>query len=455
MVNIYGILNTGAGALRTQQTALNITGHNIANVNTPGYSRQRVNLANSGPLTLTLGQMGTGVKAVEIQRIFDRFLIHQINDASQQLGRWQAQKDPLSRVETIFNVGSAYGLGEKMNGFWNAWQDLANNPSGITERNALVSKSESLAQTFREVYMGLEKVQQDMTQHINGAVNEINSLGAQIANLNGLINKAERMGQNANDHRDQRDLLLKELSSKIDITTEESNGMVTVIIGDNNTLVEDVRSWDLSFNDPDFSIQTETGPAAIGADQISGGALRGWLDVRDTIIPGYTAQLDELAAGIIDSVNTLHITGTGLDGTQNIFFTGSSAADIAVNSDIVANVNKIAAAGPGGTIPGDNSMAIAIANLQHQSTMNGNTSTFSEFYHSLVTDIGSDVQKAHASFTHQKEMADYLDGYRESVSGVNLDEEMVNLVKFQNAYDAAAKIISTVDEMLDTVMNMV
>jgi len=455
MINLYGILNTGAGALKTQQTAINVTGHNIANVNTPGYSRQRVNMATSDPLTLSMGQVGTGVKSVEIQRIYDQFLIHQINNENQQLGRWQAQKDPLAQVEMIFNVGSEYGLGEEMNGFWNAWQDLANNPSGITERNVLVSKSESLAQTFQEINLNLEQVQQNMTENINDAVNEINTLGAQIADLNNLINKAENNGQNANDYRDQRDLLLKELSSKIDVTTEENNGMVTVFIGDNEVLVEDVRSWDLSFNDPDFSIQTESGSATIDADQISGGALRGWLDVRDLIVPGYIGQLDELAAGIIDSVNTLHVTGTGLDGTQNAFFTGTSAGDIAVNSDIIADVNKIAAAGPSGNIPGDNSMAIAIAELQDQLTMNGNMSTFNEFYQSLVSDIGSDVQQALANFTHQKEMAAYLDGYRESISGVNIDEEMINLVKFQIAYEAAAKIISTVDEMLDTVINMV
>lgn len=455
MTNLYSILNTGARALKTQQTAINVTGHNIANVNTPGYSRQRVNMATSDPLSLQTGQLGSGVKATEIQRIYNQFLIHQINDESQQLGKWAAQKDPLSQVEMLFNVGEESGLDSQLNAFWNAWQDLANNPTGITERNVLVSKSQGLAETFQEMNANLEQVAQHMTESIHGAVDEINTMGAQIADLNRLISQAENTGQNANDYRDQRDLLLKELSSKIDITTNESNGMVTVLIGNNNVLVEDVRSWDLSFEDPDYSIQTETGSTTFGSDEIAGGALRGWMDVRDSHILQYMGELDSLAAGLIDSVNTLHVTGTGLDGTQNLFFGGSAANDIVVNADIVADTNKIAAAGPGGSIPGDNSMALAIAGLQHQATMNGNMSTFGEYYQSIVTGIGSDVQQAHTQFNQQKEMADYLDGYRESISGVNLDEEMINLIKFQNAYDAAAKIISTVDEMLDRVINMV
>jgi flagellar hook-associated protein 1 FlgK len=456
MSGLNGILNIGAGALRTQQTAINVTGHNIANVNTPGYSRQRVNVSANSPLTMKFGQAGTGVNAIGIERSYDRFLNGQINNEIENMGRWQAQSSSLAQVETIFSAGSAYGLDETLNEFWNAWQDLSNNPSGMTERTVLLAKGEGLANAFQEVNTNLGQVQEDLTNSINGATTEINTIAGQIADINRLIGNVEAQGQRANDYRDQRDVLINELSSKIDVTTTEGdNGMMTVRVGNNEVLVEDVRSFDLSFDDPDFTIQTESGSATIDGDDISGGAIRGWLDVRDSVIPGYVNQLNDLAAGIIDSVNTLHVTGTGLDGTQNDFFSGSSASDIAVNSAIVADVNKIAAAGPGGNIPGDNSMAIAIAGLQHQQTMNGNMATFNEFYQSLISDVGSSVQQSATYFTHHKEMASYLDGRREAVSGVNLDEEMVNLVKFQNAYEAAAKIISTVDEMLATVINMV
>ncbi len=455
MSNLYGILNIGAMALKTQQNAINVTGHNIANANTPGYSRQRVNMAASDPVALSPGQMGTGVKTVEIQRIYNQFVVNQINNQSQQLGQWEAQKEPLAQLEMLFNVGEDFGLSGQLNEFWNTWQDLANHPADTTVRNVLASKSENLAETFHAMDAHISQLAQQMTENINGAITDINQMSAQVADLNRLISQADLAGQNANDYRDQRDVLIKELSAKVDITTSEENGMVNVSIGNNQSLVSNVRSYDLAFGDPDFTIDTDSGPVTIPGDEIAGGAIRGWLDVRDDRLVQYQDDLDDLAGGIINAVNTLHITGTGLDGTQNPFFSGSDASDIEVNPDIVADVAKIAAAGPGGSIPGDNSLAIAIAELQHDLTMNGNTSTFSAFYQSIVGKIGTDVQQAQLQFNQQQTMADYFDSYRESVSGVNLDEEMVNLVKFQNAYDAAAKIISTVDEMLEQVINMV
>ena len=455
MTNLYGILNTGATALKTQQTAISVTGHNIANANTPGYSRQRVNMAANDPLSLQTGQMGTGVRSVEIQRIYNQYLGNQINNESQQLGKWEAQKDPLAQLEMMFNVGEEYGLGGQLNDFWNTWQDLANHPADTAVRNVLVSKSQSLAETFQGMDANISQVAQHMTDNIHGGVNDINAMSAQVADLNRLINQAEMAGQNGNDYRDQRDLLLKDLSAKIDITTSEENGMVSVSVGNNQTLVGNVRSYALTYQDPDYTIETDSGPVPITADQIAGGALRGWMDVRDDRLVQYAGSLNDLAGGLIDAVNTLHSSGTGLDGTQNAFFSGTNAGDIEVNPDIVSDATKIAAAGPGGSIPGDNSLAVAMASLQHQLTMGGNSSTFSSFYQSVVGEIGSDVQQAQMQFTQQKSMAEYLDNYRESISGVNLDEEMVNLIKFQNAYDAAAKIIATVDEMLERVINMV
>lgn len=455
MTNLYGILNTGARALKTQQTAINVTGHNIANANTPGYSRQRVNMAASDPISLLPGQMGTGVKAVEIQRIYNQYVVNQINNQSQQLGKWEAQKDPLAQLEMMFNVGEGFGLSGQLNDFWNTWQDLANHPADTTVRNVLVSKSESLAETFHAMDANILQVAGQMTENIHGAVTDINQMGAQVADLNRLISQAEIAGQNANDYRDQRDVLLKELSAKIDISTSEENGMVNVMVGNNQALVANVRSYDIAFGDPDFTIDTDSGPVAITADEITGGAIRGWLDVRNDRLVQYQDDLNDLAGGLINAVNTLHNSGTGLDGTQNPFFNGTNAGDIVVNPDIAADAAKIAAAGPGGSIPGDNSLAVAIAGLQNELTMSGNTSTFNAFYQSIVSQIGSDVQQAQLQFNQQEAMADYFESYRESVSGVNLDEEMVNLVKFQNAYDAAAKIISTVDEMLERVINMV
>ncbi|MBW2099632.1 MAG: flagellar hook-associated protein FlgK [Deltaproteobacteria bacterium] len=454
MSNINGILNMGSRALLTQQMAIEVTGHNIANVNTPGYSRQRVNMETNEPVSSFV----TGVKATGIQRIYDQFLGDQINNESQNLGKWEARKGALERIEIILDESSGYGLNQAMSEFWNTWQDLANNPSGHTERVTLLAKGETLATTFNMAYSDLIQIQNDMDAGIKGTIREINLAAEQIVDLNQKIPQAELNNQSANDYRDERDLLLKELSSMIDINSfEDDEGKVTVLVGNGKALVENVTSWSLSTNGSDLQdIVWNDGngnPVDI-TDNISGGKLKGWLEVRDVTVPDYLNRLDTLAGSIISEVNDIHESGFGLDGLNEYdFFTGTSADDIAVDSIVINDVNKIAAAGSLAGVPGDNSNAIAIANLQNGLTMSG--ATFDDYYNSLVSDVGSSTQEAAINFDHQSAMADQLDNYRESVSGVSLDEEMVNLVKFQHAYEAAAKLISTVDEMLETVISMV
>jgi len=239
MSGIFGILNMGKGALLTQQRAINVTGHNISNVNTDGYSRQNVLMGTNLPISTRPGQIGTGVHAMEVRRIYDRFLGLQINNENQGLGRWEARKSAIGTIETILNESSGSGLNQAMSEFWNAWQDLANNPSGLTERTCLLEKGELLAMRFQQVYTDLGQVQKDVDNNITGTIQEINRITEQIADLNHKISGIEANGQNANDYRDSRDLLVKELSSLIDISTfEDDTGMVSVITGGGRSLVQ-------------------------------------------------------------------------------------------------------------------------------------------------------------------------------------------------------------------------
>lgn len=462
MSNVFGILNTGRTALLTQQKAIDVTGHNIANVNTDGYSRQRVNMETNEPYSSQPGQTGTGVRAAEIQRIYDRFLGAQINNENQNLGNWETQKGVLERVEIIFDESSGYGLNQAMSEFWNAWQDLANNPSDYAGRAALLAKSETMTATFNNIYSNLEQIQTDIDTSIMGTVKEINSIAERIAGLNQKIALTEVGGQNANDYRDSRDLLLKELSLKINIDSfENSDGKVTVLVAGGRPLVENISSWNLSTQpdvDSDFQDIAWTdsdGNLVDITDSISGGKLKGWLEARDVTIPDYLSKLDNLAEGIITEVNDLHKAGLGLNDVSvagRNFFAGTTATNMAVDVD---DVNNIAAAGSSDGLPGGNSNAIEIANLQNALKMNSDTATFDDYYNSLVSDVGSGVQKATVNFDHQSSMVTHLDNYRESVSGVSLDEEMVNLIKFQHGYNAAARLISVADELLDRVISMV
>jgi flagellar hook-associated protein 1 FlgK len=225
--------------------------------------------------------------------------------------------------------------------------------------------------------------------------------------------------------------------------------------------VENVSPWHLSTEPSGTGLQDivwcdSDGNSAAITDTISSGKLKGWCEVRDNVIPDYLNRLDALANGIRGEVNNLHASGYGLDGsTGSEFFTGTSAVDLTVNPTISDDPSKIAASASSAGLPGDNSIAIAITNLQNALTMNGGTGTFDDYFNSLVTDVGSQVEMAGSNLDHQSSMVDHLDNYRESISGVSLDEEMVNLIKFQHAYDAAAKLITTVDELLNTLINMV
>jgi flagellar hook-associated protein 1 FlgK len=467
MTDIYGVLNIGGKALLTQQKGIYVTGNNIANVNTPGYTRQRLNLSSDVPVNSAVGPIGTGVTATDVERVYQRFLGVQINTETQTRGNWEAQQDMLGRVEMVFDESGGYGLNRAMSEFWTAWQDLSNNPSGPVERSVLVAKSQIMAETFVKNYHDLKMIQQDIDTVIEGATVEINALSEKIAHLNEKIIQMEAGGDTAADFRDQREVLLNELSNLIDIDSfENSAGGVTVSVGSGQPLVESTDAYRLSTatnasgHQNIIWIDAENNTVDITAN-ISGGRIKGWLDVRDLDIQNYLTRLDTLAQGLMTEVNTLHAAGYGLDGsTGNDFFTGAaSTLNMQVNSAIVLDDRLIAAAQSFDTVPGDkpgdNGTAIAIANLMSARTLDSNTATFDTYYESLIGDVGYEVLQAGAYYEHQSGMVHQLENYRESISGVSIDEEMVNLVKYQNAYQAAAKLITTADEMMQAVLNMI
>jgi flagellar hook-associated protein 1 FlgK len=459
MTQLFGLLSIGAGALLSQQRAISVTGNNIANVNTPGYSRQRLNMETNLPVDSPVGLVGFGVQTTTVERVYDRFLGVQVNNESANLGRWEAQKGSLEQVEVVFDESGGYGLNQALSDFWNSWQDLSMNPSGTVERSVVAAKSQALADTIRQKYADLEQSQVDIDAAVRSGIEDINRLTAEIADLNRKIASTESGGTvMANDYRDSRDLALKQLSEIIGINSfEDSDGQVVVSVGSGRTLVESGNNYALTPTDPPGHVGIKwPGTALPITSEISSGKMAGWLQTRDTKIAGYMSSLDDLAQTLSTEVNTLHAAGYGLNGSHgDALFSGSGAADMAVNPDILNDPNRIAAASAAGTVPGDASNAAAIADLHTALAMSGGTATFDDAANALVSQVGHDVQEAKTYQSHQTDMLAYLDNYRESVSGVNLDEEMVNLVKYQAAYNAAAKMITMGDDMLNTLMNMI
>ena len=461
MSSINAIMSMGARALLTQQKAQEITGHNIANVDTPGFSRQRLQLGTNVPVNDVAGQTGTGVSAQATVRVFDQFVADQINTANQAYGSWASRRDALQRVEMVFDESSGFGLNSAMSGFWNAWQDLSNNPSGAAERVALVGKTETMTTAFNTIATDLEQLQTDIDRTLQGHVDQINSIGEQIADLNQKISLAQASGQNPNDFKDTRAGLLETLSGVLSFNGfEAADGQVNVLLDGGRPLVQNSTAYGLSLQSENGGSQdlvwldSKGDPTSLGTT-VSQGQIAGLLAVRDQLIPAYQDQLDQLAAAIIAGVNDLHADGYAADGTQHPFFNGTAAADMTVNPDLAADVNKIACAQETPPAAGDNRTALAIVELQQQLCMQDGNTTFDDFYNALVSRVGVDVQTAVANSEHQADVVAQLTTYRESVAGVSLDEEMVNLLKYQHAYEAAAKLISTVDDMIATLIGMV
>lgn len=457
MTDIHSILDIGRTALLAQQKAIDITGRNIANANTPGYTRQRVTFSNQGPTALSQGVVG-----VDIERVYDRYLETQLRNALQSTGRWDSQQSGLERIEILFDESSGTGLSQRLNAFFNAWTDLANLPSGPVERSQLLARSRELVTLFNGTSANLSQLQRQTNSTIENTVARVNTIASQLAELNGRIRQGDLSGSETNTLKDARLQLLKELSEKIDVMGHENaDGTLSVALTSGSPLVVNTQFMQLDtvpgmgpFQDAIVWVDSQGYTTSI-TDQIGNGELKGLLDIRDQFIPDIMNRLDSLAGTMISEVNAVHSAGMALDGTQNDFFTGSSAADIAINSVILSDHAKIAAAGPTEGVPGGNGAALAISALQTAALMDGGTTSFGQYYTGLVGNIGSELQTASLNASHQNDVSANLAAYRESISGVSLEEEMVRLIQYQHAFEAAAQLINVADEMLETVIQMI
>lgn len=470
MTGLFSILHMGGGALAAQQMALQVTGQNIANANTPGYSRQRVSMAAAIPNQINGHLIGAGVKVASVDRIVDRFLNEQLAVESGKLTFLNSRREGFDRLEAVFADSEEYGLSGTLSAFWNAWHELSNDPGSDVTRTQLLSAGEDLSVTFNRMHADLDRIASDMDRSLVRTVDEVNELARRIADLNSKISWAESAGANANDYRDARDSLVKELSTLMNISTfEGDNGMLAVVVGNGNMLVNgDLYSRVSTVPDGsgfhDLAIEDGAGGARVITDSVTSGRIGALVTLRDSDIRKYRDHLDAIASSLIETVNLVHNQGysikpdiegnyvTGID-----FFTGSGAGTIAVNPDVVSDNRLIAAASDQDMVPGDNRNALALAALQHKPfTIGGHPSVrFSDFYASVLSELGSEVRQATSAAAHGSSVVSQLTSFRESVSGVSLDEEMVNLMVFQHSYAASARLVSTIDELVQSILAMV
>jgi flagellar hook-associated protein 1 len=462
MTSAFFGLNTALRALNAAQTQLDTAAHNTANASTPGYSRQRVTIVASEPFSYPSfnrtglpGQIGSGVSVAAIERARDGFIDIQIRTQTESSGYWDAKRDELSKVETIFPEPSDSGLGTVLSRFWSAWQDVAATPTSTAARAALTEQASSLAARMNSDAGQLATLAQGIDAEVSSQVAEVNDIARQLAGLNEQIQRVVVSGDNANDLADQRDLLLDRLSRILPSTVQpQSDGTVTVLVGGTDLVNHGMaRPITAAINagshvEPRWSDGTKV---ALGSGQMAG-----LVEIRDTTLVSYRSSLDALAKGIADAVNVLHQGGTDATGAAGLaFFTytaGNAAGSLAVNTAIVADPRLLAVAS-GPNQPGDGSVAASIAELRTALLFGTGTQNASDVYAGLVSRIGSDTRQGIEMAANQALVVGHLERRRESVSGVSLDEEATDMIRFQHAYQAAARVITAVDEMLDLLIN--
>jgi len=453
MNSISGSIYSVLSALNTYSAAIDVTSTNIANAESAGYSRQTAVIKEK----LSADGSGYGVDVSTIKRAYDSFLTAQLRSANQDLGKSNVEVTMLTSIEQVFTESGDTGLSAAMSEFWNAWQGVANDPASATARSVLASASDNLADTFNSVSSDLSGISMELEDNLNETVDKINGLVQQIADTNQKIVAMESSGLNTNTVRNNLDSLVLELTSLVDINLSTNDaGQVNVQLANGKPLVEGTTTWALSTETNtntgllDVSWVDSEGNATVINESISRGELGGYLEVREELA-SYQDQLDELAVNLMGQVNALHESGYDLYGNAGVsLFSGSGASDMAINKDITADPGKIAAASAGGG-SGDSSNAEAIAELQNSFLING-TSTFSDYYNAMVSQIGAEVQSAETSNEGLSNAQAFYTNQCLSVSGVSTDEEMAKLILYQNAYDAAAKLMNVLDEMMQTLI---
>ncbi len=451
-MSIGNIFEIGKRSLLSHQAAINLTAGNIANINKAGYIRRRVDLNALTAGLPQLGKMGLTLRGNEIVRVRQRLAENQLWLEYQDLGKYESSSTILSQLEEVFAEPTEAGLSNVLNEFWNAWNDLANEPESTANRAIVRDRAVVLGNTFNRIHSDYKSSQVQIQSEITDTVNSINHLLNQIGSINKQITQSNSM-----DLLDQRDQMITELSKQLNIkVVEKENGEVTIST-DGLILVSGAQVNTLSAS---FSTEGDFSQVTISIDNINyepnirSGALAGIVEIHNEVIPDTMKKLDELARTLAARVNEVHRQGANLDDISGInFFAGdvTGADNFRLNEAIINDPGLIAtkAVGEGN---GSSSMALAIADLRMENFV-GSLSP-NDFYTSIMSQLGSVVQENDFLLESQTMIVQQLENQKQAISGVSLDEEMTRMMQYEQAYEAAAKVIDTVDGLVQTLLQM-
>lgn len=487
MSTFGSILSIARTAISAHQAAVQVVSHNIANAETEGYSRQRAELVPSLPQRLAYGSLGTGVDIQNIVRVRETLLDANYRREAASAEGYSLRSDILSEIEGIFGEPSDQALAGALDAFWSSWSDLSNNPGSPSAQAVVRQRGIEVANTLNRFATRLSDVEATTRARLSTSVDEVNRLGAQLADLNKQITIAEVGGKQAPDLRDARDRIGDQLAKLTGgRLMPQQNGTLSFVIG-GSAIVDGSSAR---------AIEIRTGPpmgvGIVGASDALGqveGTLGAIATLLNSDIPDVRSKLDTLARGLVNGVNFLHTSGwtaagdalgganwdalTPPTGSRVDFFNpaGTSAATIAISSQVAANASVIAS-GSTQNAPGDNSLALAMASLRDSTGVGalqaamGNvafaaqvglpaSTTFGDSFRNTVTNVGMQVRSAESSASVYETLATQAETRRSSVNGVSIDEELTLLMRHQQAFQAASRLVRTADELAQTLIEMV
>jgi flagellar hook-associated protein 1 FlgK len=465
-MGISSIMDIAKGALFAQQTALQVISNNVANVNTEGYMRQTAVLDESESIQTAFGQLGNGVTVRKVMAIYDKYLEASVAKENNATEEWKTYESYFGRIESVLNEDNT-SLTANITKFFNAWQTLSTDPTSNTARTNVGIEGENVTRSIRNIYGELGSIQTEANNNVRQTVDEINGILQSIAQLNAKIYESIG-GSNDATVVSQMTQLVKELSGIINIQTfTDQNGGLAIMTSDGKLLVDRGIVNELGAEIPatgDFYRVVWNGSSSASMDitdsiKSGSGSLKSFIDIRDNQIPKFMTTINDLAKSLITEVNNLHYTGYNANGTNEIYFfkhlnstIQNVAAKIDVSDEVKADVGNIAATSSLTSTAG-NDIALALADLGSSSiTIGVRDTTYTDYAASVASSIGSLSKNAQDLSEYHQNLLSTVQAQRDSVSGVTIDEEMTNLIKYQYAYQAAARLLNTADTLFSSLL---
>ncbi len=462
MANLSQLLNTARDGLTAQSYGLGVTGQNLANVNTPGYVRREAVLE-----TRALGSQTTGsVQATGLRRVTDAFIERRQYEASGLSSAASEHDQRLASLEGLFNDAAGTGLGSAVNALFSSFSALAASPSDTTARRNVLQAAQTFAQRVNDTADTLATTRDDLLRDAQATTQQINESAQAIARLNAKIAAAEAQGEDAADLRDQRNRLLLDLTTQVDVRTINSGSGNLVVQAAGATLVDGAEARTLSVDlDASGALRIlgsrEGGSTTDVTRYLSGGKLAGIREARDVDVFEVAKQLDQFVFDVSTKINAQHEQGFGLDGVsgRDIFAVSTlpegAARTLAVSADVFGKPDALAAASSPSALPSGSDNAVALSQLGSAAIVFGGARTAAQAYGDIVGDVASRRAASKTMLESRQAISAQIDAMHEAMSGVSLDEEFVNLTRYQRAYEASSRLLATADQLLGELLNMV